>query len=92
MKPVLDRINTITNPQQLIDEIALEHTQGLGGVFGFYVSPDDKNVTQQICQFVQGGLGLSTRDDYFDTDARSSEIRNEYLGLCAECVATDGPG
>jgi putative endopeptidase len=78
MKPVLDRIAAIASPQQLMDEIALEHTQGLGGVFGFYVSPDDKNVTKQICQFMQGGLGLS-RDDYFAIDSRSVAIRTEYL-------------
>jgi len=79
MKPVLDRINAVSNPQQLLDEIALEHTQGLNSVFAFYVAPDDKNVTRQICQFFQGGLGLSTKDDYFAKDARSEEIRREYL-------------
>lgn len=79
LKPVLDRISAVSNTQQLLDEIAIENTQGTGGVFGFGVGPDDKNVTQQICQFYQGGLGLSTRDDYFATDPRSVKIREEYL-------------
>lgn len=79
MKPVLDRIAAITTPEQVLDEVALEHTQGLGGLFGFYVSPDDKNVTRQMPQFFQGGLGLSTRDDYFAADARSADIRKQYL-------------
>lgn len=78
MKPVLDRINAVTNAQQLVDEIALEHTEGLNPAFSFYISPDDKNVTRMITQFFQGGLGLSNRDDYFKTDARSAEIRAEY--------------
>jgi len=78
MKPVLDRINAVTNAQQLMDEIALEHTEGLSPAFSFYISPDDKNVTRMITQFFQGGLGLSNRDDYFKTDARSAEIRAEY--------------
>jgi putative endopeptidase len=79
LKPVLDRINAVTNPEQLLGEIATENTQGIGGVFGFGVGPDDKNVTKEICQFSQGGLGLSTKDDYFATDARTVKIREEYL-------------
>jgi len=79
LKPVLDRIAAVTSTQQLLDEIATENTQGVGGVFGFGVGPDDKNVTKEICQFYQGGLGLSTRDDYFAKDARSEKIRAEYL-------------
>jgi putative endopeptidase len=79
LKPVLDRINAVSNPQQLIDEMALEQTEGFGGAFGFNVSPDDKDVTKEICQFYQGGLGLSTKDDYFAKDARSVAIRAEYL-------------
>ncbi|KAA5533108.1 M13 family metallopeptidase [Taibaiella lutea] len=79
LKPVLDRISAITNTQQLMDEIAMENTQGVGGVFSFGVGPDDKNVTKEICQFGQGGLGLSTKDDYFAKDARSAQIREKYL-------------
>ncbi len=78
LKPVLDRINAVSNTQQLLDEIALEHTEGISAVFNFYIAPDDKNVTKMITQFFQGGLGLSNKDDYFKTDARSSEIRAEY--------------
>lgn len=90
LKPSFDRINAITNSQQLLDEIALENTQGVGGVFGFGVSPDDKNVTQEICQFFQGGLGLSTRDDYFKTDARSVEIRAKYLAYIQQILQLMG--
>jgi len=79
MKPTLDRINAIANPTELLKEITLEHTQGFSPVFGFYVSPDDKDITNQICQFYQGGLGLSTKDDYFDKDKRSVENRAAYL-------------
>jgi putative endopeptidase len=79
LKPVLDRIAAITNEQQLMDEIAFENTTGIGGVFSFGVSPDDKNVTREICQFGQGGLGLATKNDYFAKDPRSVAIRAEYL-------------
>ena len=79
LKPVLDRINAVSNPQQLVNEMAVEQTEGIGSAFGFNVSPDDKNVTKEICQFYQGGLGLSTKDDYFAKDKRSTDIRAEYL-------------
>lgn len=90
LKPVLDRINAVTNTQQLLDEIATENTQGIGGVFGFSVGPDDKNVTKEICNFYQGGLGLSTRDDYFAKDGRSAEIREKYLGYIQEILTLMG--
>jgi len=90
LKPVLDRINAVTNTQQLMDEIAMENTQGVGGVFGFAVGPDDKNVTKEICNFYQGGLGLSTRDDYFAKDARSTQIREKYLSYVKQILQLMG--
>ena len=79
LNPVLNRIKAIKNEKELVAEMAWETTQGIGGAFGFSVSPDDKNVTQEICQFGQGGLGLATKNDYFAKDARSEKIRAEYL-------------
>jgi putative endopeptidase len=79
MKPTLDRINAISNSQELLKEVALEQTQGLGQLFGFGVAPDDKDVTNEICQFYQGGLGLSPKSAYFDTDQRSVANRAAYI-------------
>lgn len=75
---VLARIDAVTDVNGLLKEIAKEHTQGVGPLFGFYVSPDDKNVTNQICQFWQGGLGMPDRDYYFKTDERTAKIRDAY--------------
>ncbi|MBA3829584.1 MAG: M13 family metallopeptidase [Taibaiella sp.] len=75
---ILNRINAVKDANGLMAEIALEHTQGLDQVFGFGVSPDDKNVTKEICQFYQGGLGMPDRDYYFDKDERTSKIRDAY--------------
>src|SRR5690606_13505878 len=47
-------------------------------LFGFYVGPDDKNVTKTIAQFYQSGLGMPDRDYYFNTDERSTKIREAY--------------
>ena len=78
LKSVLTRINNIKDTKGLIAEIAKEHTEGIGTLFSFGISPDDKNVTKEICQFGQGGLGLPDRDYYFDKDARTTKIRDAY--------------
>jgi putative endopeptidase len=80
LREILNRINAIRTPEDLLHEIALEHTQGIGPLFSFYVSPDDKNVARQIPQFFQGGLGLPDRDYYIKEDARTAKIRNAYKG------------
>lgn len=77
-KPVLARIDAIQDPQGIINEAAVMHTEGIGQLFGFYVAPDDKDVTKQICQFFQGGLGMPDRDYYFKTDERTTKIRDAY--------------
>lgn len=78
MNGILSRIDGITDANGLVNEITLEHTQGLGQVFAFWVAPDDKNVTNQVAQFFQGGLGLPDRDYYFNKDARSAKVRDAY--------------
>lgn len=75
---ILARIDGIQDANGLIKEIARQHTEGLSQVFGFYVSPDDKNVTQQIVQIYQGGLGMPDRDYYFNKDERSAKVRDAY--------------
>lgn len=78
MNDLLARIDGIQDANGLMNEITREHTEGVGQLFGFYVSPDDKNVTKQIPQFFQGGLGMPDRDYYFNNDARSAKVRDAY--------------
>jgi len=95
LNAILARINNIKDVNSLVAEITLEHTQGIGPLFGFSVSPDDKNVTKEICQFGQGGLGMPGREYYFDKDDRTTKIReayqqyiNDMLVLMGQDVAT----
>ncbi len=78
LKGVLNRIKNIKDTKGLLAEITLEHTQGIGTLFNFGISPDDKNVSKEICQFGQGGLGMPDRDYYFDKDARTTKVRDAY--------------
>lgn len=90
LKPYLDRINGITDAAGLLHEIANEHTMGVGSVFGFYVAPDDKNVSKEISQFFQGGLGMPDRDYYFKADKRSADIREAYKAYLVQLMTMMG--
>ena len=78
LKPIFSRIDAISTPAGLLAEISKQHTQGIGPLFSFYIYPDDKQVSRQIPQFYQGGLGMPDRDYYFNTDARTTKIREAY--------------
>jgi putative endopeptidase len=90
LKPILNRIDAVKDVQGLLNEIALEHTEGLGLLFGFYVSPDDKNVSKQMCQFSQGGLGMPGREYYFDKDSRTTKVRDAYKKYLPKLLRATG--
>ena len=79
LEPEMKRIAAIKKRQQLIEEIARLHHQGIGGVFAFYPIQDFNNSEQTIANVDQGGLGMPDRDYYLKDDPRSVEIRNEYV-------------
>jgi len=86
----LDKINAITDTKSLIDEIARENINGYNPLFELYVGPDDKEVTKNICNLFQGGLGLPDRDYYLKNDARETEIRAKYLVHIANMLKLSG--
>ena len=75
----LDRIRDLKDKSQLAAEVAHLHRNGMSGLFDFGASPDFKNSSQDIAETDQGGLGLPDRDYYLKTDAKSVEIRQQYL-------------
>lgn len=90
LNPVLARIAAISNKEELIDELALQFTQGIHTVISGYVSPDDKDVTKQIAQFWQGGLGLPSKDYYTDKDSISVKNRAAYKVYIATILKLTG--
>ncbi|HTD06537.1 M13 family metallopeptidase [Undibacterium sp.] len=82
IKPLAEelvQINAINGRDQLLPLIARQHQIGVGSLFNFYVDQDAKKTTRYIPQLVQGGLGLPDRDYYLKTDAKTVEIRKQYL-------------
>ncbi len=81
----LMRLNSLNSMQDVLNEIATLRTRALGGgLFGFGVDQDDKNVNQYIPVLSQGGTSLPDRDYYLKNDARSQNIRTEYLKYVAD--------
>ncbi|PLK42213.1 M13 family metallopeptidase [Emticicia sp. TH156] len=78
VKPDLDRIAAIKDMDGVLKEIAVQHTYGVGVLFGNYVFQDEKNSEEQALHLYQGGIRLPDRDYYFNTDSRNTQIRKEY--------------
>lgn len=91
IKAELDRLNGLTSMPEVINEIATLRTRALGGgLFGFSVGQDDKNVNQYIPSLSQGGTSLPDRDYYLKNDSRSQTVRAEYLKYVADMFKLTG--
>jgi len=78
LKPDLEALNKIGSPADLLRYLGQQHRIGVGGVFGFWISQDEKMSTRYVCHLSQGGLGLPERDYYLGESADSQRIRQQY--------------
>ncbi len=78
LKPELDKINSIKDLPSLFKEITELNKIGCRPMFNLFVTRDDKKSEVYAVALTQGGLGLPDRDYYFNTDARTANIREEY--------------
>lgn len=79
LEPYLAAIKKIKDVPSLQATLTQFQRQGLGGVFGAGVGPDQKNSTMNIATIGQGGLSLPDRDYYLKSDDKSKETRAEFL-------------
>jgi predicted metalloendopeptidase len=79
LQPQMQRIAGITNRQQLIDQVAYMHRNGLPVLFAFYSQPDMHDADKTIANLDQGGITLPDRDYYIKDDAKSVETREKYV-------------
>lgn len=79
LEPYLEKINQIKDVRDLSRVVALMHREGVPALFGFGAGPDIKNSTINIANASQGGLSLPNRDYYTKDDAKSKEIRNQFM-------------
>lgn len=81
IKPLLEalaKIESAKTATDIMNVAAYLHTFGVGVFFSEGVGQDEKNSEQMSYQLYQGGLGLPNRDYYFNTDARTTKIREAY--------------
>jgi putative endopeptidase len=88
--PNLMEIEGINDYQGLINYLGSSQRKGLNGLIGIYVGADDKDVTKNVLNFFQGGLGLPDRDYYFKEDERMKKIRPAYEAYIAEALILAG--
>ncbi|MBT9331732.1 M13 family metallopeptidase [Paracidobacterium acidisoli] len=79
LEPELKSIDGLTSKQQLPELIAHLNKVGVGVFFDFGSQQDFKDATKEIAYIDQSGLGLPEKDYYFRTDAKSVEIRKQYV-------------
>jgi putative endopeptidase len=78
IKPLLAKIDAITNVPSLMNFVANELTVDNASIVGFGISSDEKNSSMNIAQLYQTGVGLPDRDYYFKSDAPTLEIQKAY--------------
>ena len=89
--PELAKVASGTNLNDIISEVALMRTQGLGSpLFSFYVGQDRKEATKLIAQLGQGGTTLPDRDYYLKADARTLKIQDAYKKYITQLFVLSG--
>jgi putative endopeptidase len=77
LKPSLERIAKIGNKAEIADVAAAMIEENV--LFHFDSIQDFRDANQVIADVDQGGLGLPDRDYYTKTDAKSIELRKQYV-------------
>jgi putative endopeptidase len=90
LKNEIAKIDAVKDLQGLLQTFAYFHTTGSAPAFNFYVGQDDKISSKNALFLSQGGLGLGQRSYYFDTDADTKKIRDEYVKHVAKIFQLSG--
>ncbi len=77
LKPALERIAKIDSKAALADAAAVMVDENV--LFRFGSTQDFRDANQEIAEADQGGLGLPDRDYYVKDDAKSVELRKQYV-------------
>ena len=90
IKPILARIDSISNIPSLVKFVANEAKAGNTSILSFGVGPDNKNSKLNIAHVYQAGIGLPERDYYFKTDAPNIAIQQAYKAYLAKLFELTG--
>ena len=90
LRDELNKIAAIKTAKDAMAQAAHMHTYGNGVFFSEGVEQDAKNSDMEAYRMDQGGLGLPNRDYYFNTDARTTRIREAYPKYVATILKLAG--
>ena len=79
LAPLLTRIAALTRAADLAPLVAELHTIGVNAFFQFGSQADFKDASVEMAIVDQGGLGLPDRDYYVKDDAKSVDLRTQYV-------------
>ena len=91
LRPQLQRIDAMKSKDEIAAIVADLHRsipgaqngadpETFAALLGFSASPDFHNTQRVIPAFDQGGMSLPGREFYLNTDAKSVEIREKFVG------------
>ncbi|GAC1481709.1 MAG: M13 family metallopeptidase [Flavisolibacter sp.] len=86
----LRQIKAIKNKTDLLNVVAEFQTKGIKMMFGSFTAQDAKKSELMAFYLWQGGLGIPNRDYYFNTDTRTTKIKNEYSRYIASVFELSG--
>ena len=78
LKTLLERIEAMETPRDIIRTVAHLERVGSGGIWGMSIDQDMKDSECYIVYLSQGGLGMPDRDYYLKDDAESKRVRSAY--------------
>jgi putative endopeptidase len=90
LDPLLKRIAALTSVNALAPLVADLHTIGVNPFFSFGAEADFKDASVEMAIADQAGLGLPDRDYYFRDDAKSVELRKQYVEHIGKMAALLG--
>jgi putative endopeptidase len=79
LKEELEKIAAVSDLQSLLEAIGHLTYINVGPLYSSYIFQDEMNSEKVSLHLYQGGVGLPDRDYYFDDDARTRKIRDEYV-------------
>ncbi|MBC7568649.1 MAG: M13 family metallopeptidase [Spirosoma sp.] len=90
IKPILTRIDALTDVTSLLKLVADEQKAGNGSIIGLSIGSDNKQSTVNIAQLSQTGIGLPDRDYYFKTDSATTAIQRAYKTYITSLLTLTG--
>ena len=90
LQPELEKINAISNYDELAVYFAEAAKAGLDAPFGVGQLPDPRDPTKYAIGAGQSGLGLPDREYYLTDDDKSADIRAQYVAHIAKMYELAG--